>query len=98
MFSKSQILIRSFSKFKRPPPVYAKSKLNGEKNIINNFSKSTILRPSLVYSVDDNFTTNMMSLLSILPCFPLYYKGKTKFIVYLCKWATIWKDGYHTVD
>ena len=58
---------------------YAISKLNGEKNIFNNFSKSTILRPSLVYSVDDNFTTNMMSLLSILPCFPLYYKGKTKF-------------------
>ena len=58
---------------------YAISKLNGEKNIFNNFSKSTILRPSLVYSVDDNFTTNMMSLLSILPFFPLYYKGKTKF-------------------
>ena len=58
---------------------YAISKLNGEKNIFNNFSKSTILRPSLVYSVDDNFTTNMMSLLSILPFFPLYYGGKTKF-------------------
>ena len=58
---------------------YAISKLNGEKNILNNFSKSTILRPSLVYSVDDNFTTNMMSLLSILPFFPLYYEGKTKF-------------------
>jgi len=58
---------------------YAISKLNGEKNIFNNFSKSTILRPSIVYSVDDNFTTNMMSLLSILPFFPLYYAGKTKF-------------------
>ena len=58
---------------------YALSKLAGEKNIFNNFSKSTILRPSLVYSVDDNFTTNMMSLLSILPFFPLYYEGKTKF-------------------
>jgi len=58
---------------------YAISKLNGEKNIFNNFSKSTILRPSIVYSVDDNFTTSMMSLLSILPFFPLYYAGKTKF-------------------
>jgi len=58
---------------------YAASKLSGEKNLSNNFSKSTILRPSLVYSVDDNFTTNMMSLLSILPFFPLYYEGKTKF-------------------
>ncbi len=58
---------------------YAVSKLNGEKKIFNNFSESTVLRPSLVYSVDDNFTTNMMSLLNILPFFPLYYEGKTKF-------------------
>ena len=58
---------------------YAMSKLEGEKNILDNFPLSTILRPSLVYSVDDNFTTNMMSLLSILPFFPLYYEGKTKF-------------------
>jgi len=58
---------------------YAKSKLKGEENILNNFSSSTILRPSLVYSVDDNFTTNIMTLLSLLPVFPLYYNGNTKF-------------------
>ncbi len=58
---------------------YAKSKLEGEKLIRQNFSDSLILRPSLVYSVDDNFTTNFMSLLSILPIFPIYYGGKTKF-------------------
>ena len=58
---------------------YAISKLEGEKEIINNFEKATILRPSLVYSVDDNFTTNLMTLLSLLPIFPLYYNGKTKF-------------------
>ena len=58
---------------------YAKSKLEGEKKIISNFPKSTILRPSVIYSVDDNFTTNLMSLLNILPFFPLYFNGKTKF-------------------
>ena len=58
---------------------YAKSKLDGEKNILNNFSQATILRPSIVYSVDDNFTTNFMTLLNRLPLFPLYYSGKTKF-------------------
>jgi len=58
---------------------YANSKLEGEKNILENFSKTTILRPSVVYSVDDNFTTNLMTLLSLLPFFPLYYEGKTKF-------------------
>ena len=58
---------------------YANSKLEGENNILENFSKTTILRPSVVYSVDDNFTTNLMTLLSLLPVFPLYYEGKTKF-------------------
>jgi len=58
---------------------YAISKLEGERIIINNFKKTTILRPSLIYSVDDNFTTNLMNLLNILPIFPLYYNGKTKF-------------------
>ena len=51
---------------------YAKSKLDGEKEILKNFPLSTILRPSVVYSVDDNFTTNFMPLLNRLPLFPLY--------------------------
>ena len=58
---------------------YAKSKLEGESNVLNNFPLATILRPSIVYSVDDNFTTNFMTLLNRLPIFPLYYGGKTKF-------------------
>jgi uncharacterized protein YbjT (DUF2867 family) len=56
---------------------YAKSKLEGEANIKKNFPLATILRPSVVYSVDDNFTTNFMTLLSRLPIFPLYYNGDT---------------------
>ena len=58
---------------------YALSKLNGEAKVRQNFSKSVILKPSIVYSVDDNFTTNFMGLLSLLPIMPLYYSGKTKF-------------------
>ena len=63
---------------------YAKSKLEGEKNIQKFFSLATILRPSVVYSVDDNFTTNFMTLLNRLPVFPLYYKGATKFMPIHC--------------
>ena len=63
---------------------YAKSKLEGEKNILKNFPLATILRPSIVYSVDDNFTTNFMTLLNRLPIFPLYYNGKTKFMPIHC--------------
>ena len=64
--------------------VYAKSKLEGEANIQKNFALATILRPSIVYSVDDNFTTNFMTLLSRLPVFPLYYNGNTKFTPIHC--------------
>ena len=64
--------------------IYAQSKLEGEKNILRNFPLATILRPSVVYSVDDNFTTNFMTLLSRLPFFPLYYEGKTKFAPIHC--------------
>jgi len=63
---------------------YAISKLNGEKNILNNFSKTTILRPSVVFSNSDNFSTQFMTLLNRLPIFPLYYSGKTKFMPIHC--------------
>ena len=58
---------------------YAKSKINGEEKVRKNFPNSVILKPSIVYSVDDNFTTNFMKLFNILPVMPLYYEGKTKF-------------------
>ena len=63
---------------------YAKSKLEGEGNIKKNFPLATMLRPSVVYSVDDKFTTNFMTLLSRLPVFPLYYNGDTKFTPIHC--------------
>ena len=63
---------------------YAQSKLQGENEVLKNFPLATILRPSVVYSVDDNFTTNFMTLLNRLPFFPLYYKGNTKFAPIHC--------------
>ena len=63
---------------------YAISKLKGEMNVMKNFPMATILRPSIVYSVDDNFTTNFMSLLNLMPIFPLYYSGQTKFMPIHC--------------
>jgi len=75
---------------------YAKSKLEGEVNIQKNFALATILRPSVVYSVDDNFTTNFMTLLSRLPFFPLYYNGDTKFTPIHCSDLT--DTIYHVVS
>ena len=73
---------------------YAQSKLEGEKNILNNFPLATILRPSVVFSSDDSFTTNFMTLLNQLPFFPLYYSGKTKFTPIHCSDLT---DVIHDV-
>ena len=63
---------------------YATSKLKGEKEILNNFKNSVILRPSVVFSVDDNFTTQLMTLLRLLPIFPIYYSGRTIFRPIFC--------------
>ena len=57
---------------------------------------ATILRPSVVYSVDDNFTTNLMTLLNRLPVFPIYYEGKTKFTPIHCSDLT--DTIYHVIS
>jgi len=75
---------------------YAKSKLEGENNVLKNFPLATILRPSVVYSVDDNFTTTFMTLLSRLPFFPIYYKGETKFAPIHCSDLT--NIIYHVIS
>ena len=75
---------------------YANSKVEGENNILKNFPLATILRPSVVYSVDDNFTTNFMTLLNRLPFFPLYYSGNTKFSPIHCSDLT--DTIYHVIS
>jgi NADH dehydrogenase len=59
--------------------LYAQTKLSGENVIKNYFNNATILRPSVVYGIDDQFTNSFMSLLNKLPIFPLYYNGSTLF-------------------
>ena len=76
--------------------LYATSKLNGEKNVLKYFNNSLILRPSIVYSVDDNFSTTFMTLLNRIPIFPLYYNGETKFTPIHCSDMT--DIIYHVID
>jgi len=58
---------------------YAQSKINGERKIRENFDRATIIKPSIIFSVDDKLSTRFMSFLSLFPIFPLYYNGVTKF-------------------
>ena len=63
-----------------------------EKKIINNFKNSIILKPSIVYSVDDKFTTNFMSLLSRLPIMPFIIMAKQNLVLFmyrLCRYNSI---------
>ena len=58
---------------------YMQSKLNGEKNILNNFNRSVILRPSIVYGPEDKFFNQFASLAEFLPALPLIGGGLTYF-------------------
>jgi len=58
---------------------YMQSKLQGEKNIQNNFKSSVILRPSLIFGPEDKFFNRFASIAQFLPFLPLIGGGKTKF-------------------
>lgn len=57
---------------------YAKSKRNGEMAIFENFPTATILRPSVVFGVEDNFFNMFAKLSVMLPALPLIGGGHTK--------------------
>ena len=58
---------------------YMQSKLKGEKNILNNFNRSVILRPSIIFGPEDKFFNQFASLAEFLPALPLIGGGQTKF-------------------
>ena len=58
---------------------YMQSKLKGEKNIINNFDRSVILRPSVIFGPEDRFFNQFASLAEFFPVLPLIGGGLTYF-------------------
>lgn len=58
---------------------YGKSKLNGELAVHENFVRATILRPSVVFGVEDDFFNMFGRLATVLPALPLIGGGHTKF-------------------
>ena len=57
---------------------YAKSKLEGEKAVLSNYSKATILRPAVMFGADDNFFNMFAELSRYLPFLPAIGGGKMK--------------------
>lgn len=58
---------------------YAKTKLEGEKGVLANFPKATILRPSVIFGEDDSFFNMFAEMARYAPVLPLIGGGKTKF-------------------
>ena len=58
---------------------YIQSKLKGEKNILNNFNRSVILRPSIIFGPEDKFFNRFASLAEFFPALPLIGGGLTYF-------------------
>ena len=58
---------------------YMQSKLKGEKNIINNFNRSVILRPSVIFGPEDKFFNQFASIAEFFPVLPLIGGGLTYF-------------------
>ena len=58
---------------------YMQSKFLGEKNIINNFDASIILRPSIIFGPEDKFFNTFASIAQFSPILPLIGGGHTKF-------------------
>ena len=61
------------------PSQYIKTKLQGEKNIQNNFKQSVILRPSVIFGPEDKFFNTFAMLAQFSPIIPLIGGGKTVF-------------------
>lgn len=58
---------------------YLRSKAYGEELVKKEFPAVTIIRPSIVFGVDDDFFNRFASLLSLTPAFPLIDGGRVKY-------------------
>jgi NADH dehydrogenase len=58
---------------------YMQSKLKGERNIINNFNRSVILRPSVIFGPEDKFFNQFASIAEFFPALPLIGGGLNYF-------------------
>ncbi len=57
--------------------LYAQTKLLGESSLIEEFDKATVLRPSAIFGIDDNFINTLAKIISFSPIIPLFGGGKT---------------------
>lgn len=54
------------------PTAYARSKAQGESNVLAAFPGATVLRPSIVFGKDDNFLNLFGGMIELLPVLPVF--------------------------
>ncbi|WP_207479937.1 complex I NDUFA9 subunit family protein [Arenibaculum pallidiluteum] len=59
------------------PSLYARSKAEGEKAVLEAFPEATILRPSVVFGAEDEFFNRFATMAQFSPFLPLIGGGKT---------------------
>ena len=77
--TKNLIHVSALGVRERHTSQYMQSKLQGEKNIQDNFKPSVILRPSVVFGPSDKFFEKFAAIAQFSPFLPLIGGGKTKF-------------------
>ena len=77
--TKNLIHVSALGVRERHTSQYMQSKLQGEKNIQDNFKPSVILRRSVVFGPSDKFFEKFASIAQFSPFLPLIGGGKTKF-------------------
>ena len=78
--TKNLIHVSALGVRERHTSQYMQSKLQGEKNIQDNFKPSVILRPSIVFGPEDKFFNTFASIAQFSPVLPLIGGGNTKFV------------------
>lgn len=79
--------------------IYGKTKYAGERAVLENFTKATILRPSVVFGPEDNFFNMFARLSVVLPALPLIGGGHTRFQpVYVCDVAESVMAALHSEE
>ena len=76
---KSLIFLSALAVDKSTNSKYAKTKLAAENSIKKIFKNTTIIRPSVIYGPEDNFTNKFAKMAMVSPFIPLINNGRTKF-------------------
>lgn len=51
---------------------YARAKGLGERHVLENFSRATVIRPSVIFGEDDNFVNMFARLIQFMPALPVF--------------------------